>query len=204
MKSAIRLPGWFSSLRLLGEIWLLRQGKVALTGWVLLLAAAIGWLMALQAERHEVDLAARSARTKTDPAIASSQTQSAAHGDTARLAALYQVLTPAKTRNHALTELFAIAADEGWDIAEADYSVNQQRNAGLERLQIVLPLVGNYPDIRDLAEAMLRGKPNLSLDDISFKRENAEADILKATLKISIWSRLEDTPPQPEQQEARR
>ncbi|PHV11008.1 hypothetical protein [Chitinimonas sp. BJB300] len=197
MKDALRLPSWLSGLRLYAEIWLLRQGGVALVGWLLLLGAGLGWLMLDQARQHETELTARLARANAIALISPSQASAGPVGNAAKLAALYDVLTPASTRNQALTSLFDIAADEGWDIAEADYNINQQRSANLERLQIALPLQGNYPDIRDLAEALLRGKPNLSLDDISFKRENAEADVLKATLKISLWSRLDESPGAP-------
>ncbi|QDQ25599.1 hypothetical protein FNU76_04100 [Chitinimonas arctica] len=177
------LPG---RLRIAIEIRLHRQGWIAPCGWLLVLAAALVWLQLPFAERRLADQHT-GVPHGGQPTVASAAGTMAPDSNAARLARLYTLLDQAGDRQANLRQVFDIAEAEGWDIAEADYTVSAKD--GLVRLRILLPLQGSYPEIRALAEALLRGRPNLSLDDIGFKRDSSQADSLHATLKLSLWSR---------------
>lgn len=170
-----------TQLALRGAAW---PWLAALALWLL---AALAWLALPLAQQQEARLAASLQRSTQ--ALQAAPVAAPPSDDASRLAALHAVLDQGGGRAQSLARLFALAAEEGWDIAEADYRLSPQQDGGLERLQITLPLSGSYPDIRALAEALLRGMPNLSLDDLSFERDNAEAAQLAATLKLSLWSR---------------
>ncbi|GAB3244553.1 hypothetical protein [Chitinimonas naiadis] len=187
-------------LGLRAQLYLHRHGGQGLLGGLLVAGAVLAWATLPLAEqslvRRQAALASTSALLPTaSPHPGTGQGQ---------YDALYQVLDQGRDRQQDLQQLFDMAEQEGWDLAEADYSLNTQGKAGLQRLQIQLPLTGSYADIRDLAKTLLRGKANLSLDDLSFKRESAEQSNLNATLKLSLWSRIAISAPEPAATERKR
>lgn len=174
----------WASWQLALQLQLRRLGWPVLLGIALSLAAVVVWL-ALPQARQQLQ--------STRLALAHAQsTQSVSKPQAApdQLGTLYQVLDQGRDRDQDLAQLFALAREEGWDLAQADYRLLPQNQAGLQRLQIQLPLTGSYADVRDLCKALLRGKPNLSLDELSFKRDNADQVNIEVTLKLSLWARL--------------
>jgi len=179
----LKLP--WASWRLALQLHARRQGWPTLLGIGLGIAAAVVWLSLPLARQQLQQTQYALAHAQASQTKAKAKPQAVAD----QLDALYQVLDQGRDRDRDLAQLFALAREEGWDLAQADYRLLPQNQAGLQRLQIQLPLTGSYADLRDLCKALLRGKPNLSLDELGFKRDNAAEANLDATLKLSLWAR---------------
>lgn len=77
--------------------------------------------------------------------------------------------------------LFALAGENGLQIAQADYRRQEVGHVG--RWQVQVPLTGNYPQIRRFVRAA-QVIPGLSLDELTLRRADAGVE---ARLLFSIW-----------------
>jgi hypothetical protein len=79
----------------------------------------------------------------------------------------------------------ATLQDLRWE--QAEFQETRDQVLGTFRLQITVPVVGDYPRLRRGIEQALREAPGLSLDQVSFRRENERQTQLEARLKMSLW-----------------
>lgn len=91
-----------------------------------------------------------------------------------------------------LAGLFAAAEAAGLTLDQGNYRLTVDRQVGLQRRQITLPVAGAYPALRAfMAEALARF-PSLALDGIHLARDNVNATQLKATLRFTLYLREGD------------
>jgi Tfp pilus assembly protein PilO len=102
-----------------------------------------------------------------------------------KLGAVYRYLEKSEETTDWLAKLYAIGKATGVELQSASY---RTREAGgrLERYEIVLPLTGSYPQMRDFLKRSLAEIPVLSLDQISLKREGRRDDTLQAELRLTL------------------
>jgi hypothetical protein len=62
----------------------------------------------------------------------------------------------------------------------------QPAGARLERYEIVLPVSGSYPQIRDFLKRALADIPVLSLDQVSLRRESRNDSRVRAELRLAL------------------
>jgi hypothetical protein len=104
-----------------------------------------------------------------------------------RMGALKEALPSERTAESEIKKLFLLARNEGLELSQAEYSRSGSDASPLLRLQIRLPVQGSYSAIRSFIGNALLTMPFLSVDELSFRREetgNAEGE---ASLKLSIF-----------------
>jgi hypothetical protein len=84
-----------------------------------------------------------------------------------------------------LATLYGIGTATGVQLQSASYR-SQPSEGRLVRYEIVLPVAGSYPQIREFLRRSLAEIPVLSLDQINLKRENRNAGAINAELRLTL------------------
>lgn len=153
------------------EVAAARHGLWALPGVVALLLALAAWAVWIPAREAELahELAALAPRqfgAGTPPAQAAAP-----------------ALPQAERAAAGVRQLFAVAAEQGLQISQADYRRHETGRIG--RWQVQVPVTGNYPQVRRFVRASA-AIPGLSLDEIAVRPDGA-AGAVEARLLFSIW-----------------
>jgi hypothetical protein len=78
-------------------------------------------------------------------------------------------------------------AEAGAEKAGAERASADKGAAGrIERYEIVLPVAGSYPQLREFLKRALAEIPVLSLDQLTLKRESREDGAVRAELKMTL------------------
>lgn len=102
------------------------------------------------------------------------------------LAAFRDVLTPYGQSTEVVRGVVAATLQElKWE--QAEFQQTRDPVLGTVRLQITVPVVADYPQLRRGLERALREAPGLSLDQVSFRRDHERQAQLEARLKMSLW-----------------
>ena len=68
-----------------------------------------------------------------------------------------------------------------------DYKLTQSKQGQLQRYEIVLPVSGNYIQIRQFIADVLQQLPALALSDLQIKRDNVMSPIVEARLVFVLF-----------------
>src|SRR5204863_3118854 len=92
-----------------------------------------------------------------------------------------------------LAKLYGIGKATGVELRSATYRSPSQENdlaektgQRIQRYEIVLPVQGSYPQLREFMRRALAEIPLLSLDQVTLKRENRGAGAVQAELKMTL------------------
>lgn len=88
----------------------------------------------------------------------------------------------------ALVQIHKIAAGQKLVLLKAEYKYSPVDSFGIAQASVALPLKADYPVIRRFCENVLQAMPYVSLDEISFKRENINVEQVDARIRFSIWT----------------
>lgn len=173
------------ALRVHADLWAWRHGLwLPLSLALLVAAAALGWDAWATTNRLRFEAAAPlAARVAAAPAP-----RGAAVDDVQRLAALRAVLLPAHEATSAVRRLVEITQPAlAWQRAEFQHS--DEAAPGVARLQISVPVSGEYRAMRRALQRALAEMPQLSLDQWQLRREQAGDSQLESRLRLSLWLR---------------
>jgi hypothetical protein len=168
-----------NGIRLATGIWLWRHG------WWLplttLIVAAAAWLWWIDAELLRVELQALNApRT---PSLATQPSD-----DDSRYAALRAALQPHDSATRQVQRLIEITQPHlVW--RQAEFQHTEDRPLDLVRVQVSVPVSGEYRRLRAALDTALREMPNLSIDQVLFQRQSVGETQLNARIRFSLWMR---------------
>jgi hypothetical protein len=162
-------------LRLRSEL-----GGLALAALLLLAGAAAFYALAVQ------PLKARDEALKEELSRQAPRAGAGAPDSTAdKVAAVYDFLRTHEQTTDWLAKLHGIGAATGVHMKSATYRT--QPTAGrIVRYEMVLPVAGTYPQIRDFLTRALAEIPVMSIDQLTLKRETRNAAPLQAELRITL------------------
>ena len=159
-------------------------GAIGLGCLVAALAAITLWLPALQRESDAletgVDMAERRARRATAPqvAIAPLQTPEQRFRD---------AFPTARQRQERLAALLSIAAEHGLESKRNEFRLSAERDIGLDRYSVSMPLTGPYAQLRAFIEDAQSRDVALSLDSVRIRRASGTAGVVEADLAWSFY-----------------
>jgi hypothetical protein len=163
-----------------------RHGWMTAVGLLLLLASlAFQWLLVepLHASnedlRSELSAQRRKQVQKPDPQEAS----------TKRQAEFYATLPDSSDTLHAVAVLNRAAKAGAFTLSNGEYRMARQGSGPLMRYQITVPLRTDYPHVRAWLVQVLSQLPNVALDEISLRRDDAAAPMLDAKLRLTLFMR---------------
>lgn len=106
---------------------------------------------------------------------------------TERYRAFKDRLAENSERGELLKIVFSEATAAGIPLAQGDYTLVAETEGGYDKLQINLPLKGSYKQIRVFTKTLLDKLPQLSLDEISFRRDNIKSPNVEARLRLTLY-----------------
>lgn len=169
--------------------WLLVQLVVRRVKWVplmTLLVCIVGvglqWLVLPQIVEHGQGL---ESALIDDPLGRSRFTDESLHAK--RYRSFKDRLAENSERGQLLKIIFTEAAAVGIPLAQGDYTLVAESEGGYDKLQINLPLKGSYTQIRAFTKTLLEKLPQVSLDEINFRRDNIKSPNVEAKLRLTLY-----------------
>lgn len=156
------------------------------------LAAGLMWMVWIPWLDARVDQETRDiARARTAPATKRIVPPQALAAE--RVSAFYSTLGDAAHGDQIVTDLFKAASDAGVALDKGEYKPAHDRAGRFDTYSIVLPIKGDYRNIRRFCESVLLTTPFASLDDIRFERASAGVSVVKANLRFTMFMRADDS-----------
>lgn len=106
-----------------------------------------------------------------------------------QLAAFYEALPRVQQAAQVVQRLHAQARDAGLVLEHGEYRPLSDPSSKLVRYQIVLPVKGGYLQVRRFLAQAMRDTPGLALEGISFQRQEGDAPVLEAQLRLTVYLR---------------
>lgn len=166
--------------------WWLHRHALAVLGTlgVLLGAAALlldrTELAALRQELQSVQREAQREAPRREARLVHMDGPAGAQGALAQLEQFHAFFARAAAPTDQLRRLDQLARAHGLVLARADYRLAEGSRAdrGLARYQVVLPLRGRYPVVRDFLMAALRELPTMAVEQVQLQRKDiGDADV---------------------------
>lgn len=182
----------YSKMRVFGLQARLALGRL---GWITNIAGALivlgicaGWwgISYLVAQTNAPQMALQQAQEALRVAESASP-ESTRSLPEQRLAGFYDILGDSRYTEQQVKTLFAIAAKVGLVLNQAEYKSILDKGSRTTTYQILLPVKGNYQNIRKFCEQTLLAIPFASLDEISFKRDAITNNTLEAKLRFTLY-----------------
>lgn len=171
-----------------------RAGRVtAASGWpfaaglLLLVLSAVAWRFALVPTQQRAQaLAAAAADLRLRPLHPAVDAKALSPG--AQLAAFYRYFPAQDSAPDLVARLYAAAERQNVVLEQGSYRLLQGgADARLARYEITLPVKGDYVALRTFIAQALADLPNLSLDAISLSRASADAPVVEAELRFTLY-----------------
>lgn len=156
--------------------------ELGFAGWLALaigIGAALFSVFEVQPlEAENAELAQRVARLSD---AAAEQPSTAAE----KVAAVYRYLAREEETTDWLAALHGIGAATGVQLKSANYRTLEPAGR-IRRYEIVLPVEGSYPRLRDFLKRATEAIPVMSVDQLTLKRERTADERLQAELRLTL------------------
>lgn len=157
--------------------------ELGAAGWLgialLVAASAFTFLVVKPLQERNAALAARAAELA---GRAAGERPASAAG---QVASVYGFLQKDEQATDWLAKLHGIGTASGVQLRSAAYKA-QPAAGRLVRYEIVLPVAGSYPQIRDFLKRSLAEIPVLSVDQLTLKREERTGATVHAELRLTL------------------
>ena len=168
-----------------------RIGSMGKIGWGLMVATLIYLFSAVLP--HDAELEKLKTRADTLQAqLASIQTGSLAEsgikmsGDQA-LQVFYDFFPAIDSSPFWIRELTRVAKEKNVELSSSDYRLINEADARLARYEMILPVRGNYKQIRAFIAAALEAVPAMAISAVAVRRENVTSEILEVRLEANLY-----------------
>lgn len=192
-RSGMKRGPWRAGrVRLRAEVLLWRQGWAWLVG-PLCLVLSLGLWYGVLVPRQQALLESRLQvkrlleRPSVSKAAVAPPPLSAADRGEAAVELLHASLGPHAGVGLQLRRLYALATKQNLLLSQSDYQRVAVPAQGIERLQVTFPFKANYPQLRRFMESVLLDMPNVSIDQLSFKRVQVSQSQVDVRLRLSLW-----------------
>lgn len=155
-------------------------GSLGVAALVLLAAAAAFHFLVLKPMQAKNEL------LKERVARQALRSESGQPGSAAdQVGAVYQFLAKEEQTTDWLAKLHGIGTATGVHLKSATYRT-PTTDGRIQRYEIVLPLAGSYPQIRDFLKRSLAEIPVMSVDQLTLKRESRNDGAVQAELRLTL------------------
>lgn len=86
-----------------------------------------------------------------------------------------------------LDQIYRAAKAHGILLEKGDYQASPEKQAGMTRYQVTLPVTGSYPKLRQFIRALIRDVPGMAIDSIRLERERIGEPQISAELRLTLY-----------------
>lgn len=104
-----------------------------------------------------------------------------------QLAEFYRVFPAEKSSPQWLDRIAAAAQSRGLSLDYGEYKATRDKSGKLVRYQMLLPLKGNYPQIRQFLAALPAEAPVVALESVQFERQKVADPVIEARIKLVLY-----------------
>lgn len=104
-----------------------------------------------------------------------------------QLAEFYRIFPEEHSAPQWLKKLFALAEKNGLSLNEGEYKAMRDKMGRLMRLQMVLPVKGEYRQIRRFLAALPAEIPVIALENVQFSRLNIADPNVEAEIRLALY-----------------
>jgi len=165
-----------------------RLGVPGLAGIAILAAGIIYGLTSVLPARGALETARhQAARSQGKPPATGAASAPAPQTAAEQLARFYTALPPQDDATAWLNRLYQAAGKEKLSLARGEYSLQTDADSRLARYQIVMPVRGDYGQIRRFLRNALADMPPLALEEVSFQRQSIAEPTLEARIRFTLF-----------------
>ncbi|MBN9132587.1 MAG: hypothetical protein ABS69_20445 [Nitrosomonadales bacterium SCN 54-20] len=168
-----------------------RLGPAGKLGFGLLVFSAVFFLVAVLPRQEEskalrAEAEALETRIRKEPSAGSGNPRRRLQGDQA-LPAFYAFFPKLDSSPFWIGELVRIAGERGVEISGTEYRMVREKDLELARYEMMVPVRGNYSQLRGFIADVLHTVPALALVDVVIRREGVHAELLEANIKFNLY-----------------
>lgn len=161
--------------------------KIAVCGiWLIGLASWL-WLIPYLNHRDRMQSVALTLTKQNLQKISAKPTTFTRPVNEKKLEQFYDALGDTRYVEQQIKTLFSIASKAGVVFNIGEYKLTQNTDGRYQTYQVVLPMKGSYPAIRQFCETTLLTLPFASLDEVNFKRESISNRLLETKIKLTLY-----------------
>lgn len=177
-----------------------RLGLPGLAGIAVFAASIVFGLASVLPAREDLDQA-REAATRslarnaaTDPASAAAPAAPPAPRTPAeQLDRFYAALPEQQAATEALKSIYQAAGKTGIGLQRGEYRLVTENGSTLARYQVIMPLRGDYAQIRSFLREALARVPHMGLEEVSFERQSIAQSQIEARVRFTVYLRRSAT-----------
>jgi len=168
-----------------------RLGPAGKLGFGLLVFSAVFFLVAVLPRQEEskalmAEAKALETRVRREPSAESGSPRRRLQGDQA-LPAFYEFFPKLDSSPFWIGELVRIAGERGVEISGTEYRMVREKDLKLARYEMMVPVRGNYSQLRGFIADALHVVPAMALVDVVIRREGVHAELLEANIKFNLY-----------------
>jgi hypothetical protein len=178
----------WARLRWMLRLWLRIVGKPGVLAIGILVVYPPFYFSAIVPAQERLDAAQRGARSLHEQIQHASESLGGVRRAPAeQLAEFYRIFPEERTSPKWLGKLAVLARKNGIALNEGEYKVTRDNRVRLMRLQMVLPVKGEYQKIRRFLAALPTEIPVIALENVQFSRQNVGDPSVEALIKLTLY-----------------
>jgi Tfp pilus assembly protein PilO len=187
-RSALPPHQLWSRLRWTSRRWLRTLGKPGVLAIGILVVFPPFYFSAIAPAQERLDAARRGTLSLREQILHASQSLGGMRRTPAeQLAEFYRIFPQERNAPQWLKKLFALAEKNGLSLQEGEYKANRDKVGRLMRFQMVLPVKGEYPQIRRFLAALPAEIPVIALENVQFSRQNVADPVVEARIRLTLY-----------------
>ena len=170
-------------------------GQARAWGWpfalgaaALVVAGVVGMVL-VPATRREVEAVSADADSATRQASRPADNGVAGHAIDSGPERFLAAFPAADARQARVATLLELAGHHGLEIRRSEFQLGKDKESGLLRYSVTMPLTGSYAQLRGFVEDALACDAALSLDRLRLRRASPGASLVEADLTWSFYMR---------------
>jgi len=187
-RSALAPDQLWPRLRWTSRRWLRALGKSGVLAIGILVVFPPFYLSAIAPAQERLDAARRGTLSLHEQVqLASQSLGGMQRAPFEQLAEFYRIFPEERNAPQWLKKLFALAEKNGLSLQEGEYKANRDKLGRLMRFQMVLPVKGEYPQIRRFLAALPAEIPIIALENVQLSRQNVSDSAVEARIRLTLY-----------------
>lgn len=179
------LRGW---LRFTFRRWLRILGGPGIVAVGILAAFPPFYFSAIVPAQERLDLARRSTFSQNEQILRAGKTSGIVRNTPReQLAEFYRLFPAERYSPQWLGKLAVLAERNGLSLNQGEYKATHDKVGRLVRLQMTLPVKGEYLQIRRFLSALPAETPIIALENVQFARQNIADSTVEARIRLALY-----------------